>query len=387
MLKIFLESKEEKLYEITIDDFIRHTKKFAGGQITKNEANTLLKTNFQKLYEQLDDNDIRTIILESKPAEGKIDYKIDYAGIDLLQEFIIYFSEKLNDVLCNKVLNPKYIRATGNPGYCDISIIGVKKSANDKIVIKSFIFATIPKEDELYVSTTCGSGGTSLLFNRLKELIADKSFYEPQNNKLKYIHLDSIEKANTINFYTRIEFYKTNKDTKDILKDMINSVYKGDLLYDEYIKKSNLDIGGSMYWSDDSKVLKKLKCAYVYSPELWYKNINKMKKDGVPKSEALNFFYSKYEELKGAGIPEEHSDHRRDKKEGYELHAVVVNKPVDFEKALEESKKFIKDDRNFYRETKTSFRFRNIPKQKFQKRSFRSKKLNSDVTLVYGKLL
>ena len=141
----------------------------------------------------------------------------------------------------------------------------------------------------------------------MKELIADKNFYEPEYNKIKYIHLDSIEKANTINFYTRIEFYKTNKDTKAILKDMINNVYKKDLLYDEYIRKSNLDIGGSMYWSDDKKVLKKLKCSYVYEPELWYKNINKMKKDKISKPEALNYFFTKYKELKGAGIPEDNA--------------------------------------------------------------------------------
>jgi len=388
MVKLYLESKEEKLYEITIDDFIRNNKKFAGGKMTKSEAISHLKTNFEAIYNGIPQDELKCIILETQPTDDKpVNYKEDYAGIDVMQEFISYYSEKLNEILCNKVLNPKYIRATGNPAYCNISVIGFKRLANDKLVIKSFIFATTPTEEELYVATTCGSGGTSILFETLKTVIANKSFYEKQYNKIKYIHLDSIEKANTINFYSKIGFLKTNKDSKAILKDMINNVYKKDLLYDEYIRKSNLDIGGSMYWSDDGKVLKKLKCSYLYEPELWYKNINKMKKDKIPKSEALNYFLSKYEELRGAGIPEEHRDNRKDKEEGYELHAVIVHKPVDVEVAKEESKKFINNDRNFFRETKSSYRFRNIPKQKFQKRSFKSKKLNDGLTLVYGKLL
>jgi len=385
-MKIFLESREEKLYEITIDGFIKKTKEFVNGELNKSEAIKVLKTNFETIFGLLKNNELRTIVFESKPAEGKIDYKMDYSGIDLLQEFIIYYADKLNEVLCNQALNPKYIRATGNPGYCDISVYGFKRTNSD-LIIKSFIFASIPKEDELYISTTCGSGGTSLLFEQLKEAIANKEFFEKQNNKIKYIHLESIEKAPTIAFYSKLGFYKTNKNTNKILKDMINNVYRKDLLYDEYIRKSDLDIGGSLYWSNDPKVLNKLKCSYEYTPELWYKNINKFKNDKVAKTEALKFFYSKYDELKGAGIPEEVSENRRDKNNGYELHAVVINKDKGLEEAMEESKNFINKDKNFYRETKSSYRFRNIPKQKFQKRSFRSKKLNPDLTLIYGKLL
>jgi hypothetical protein len=379
-MKIYLESKEEKLYEITIDEFIRKTKKFANGQLNKSEAIKQLLKNFETIKDTLKDNDIHTIVLESLPSEGSSDYKEDYSAISLLQEFIIFYSEKLNDVLCNKVLNTKYIRSTGNPGYCDITLLGIKKS-NEKLIIKSFIFATIPSEEELYVATTCGSGGTSILFEKLKELITDKNFYEPQNNKLKYIHLDSIEKAATINFYSKIEFYKKNKNTKAILQDMVKNIYNKDLLYEEYIRNSKLDIGGSMYWSDDSRVLKKLKCSYMYSPELWYKNIMKMKKDKIPKNQVMNHFYSRYQELVGAGIPDFNS------KDGYALHAVIIHKPIELEDAMKEAKNFIEGNKNFYRETTNSYRFRNIAKQKFDKKTFRSKKVNNQLTLIYGKLL
>lgn len=65
------------------------------------------------------------------------------------------------------------------------------------------------------------------------------------------------------------------------------------------------------------------------------------------------------------------------------LHAVIIDKSVPIERAKEISQKFIKNpNRKFYRETGTSFRFRNISKQKFEK--FFSKKLNDKITLIYG---
>jgi hypothetical protein len=306
-MKIFLESREEKLYEITIDEFLKKTKKFVNGELTKSEAAQILNETFKEIYRAVKENSpdkIWTMIVESKPTEGKGNYKIDYAAIDIVQQFIIYYATELTEVLCQNALNPHYVKTSGNPALTDINLYGIKRG-NNSIIIKSFIFGTVPKTEELYVSTTCGTGGTSVLFDRLKELIVDKGFYEAQNNKIKYIHLDSLEKAPTIGFYSMLGFYKTNKNTNKILKDMINSVYRKSLLYEDYIRKTDLDIGGAMYWSDDAKVLKKLKCSYEYSPELWYKNINNMKKQKIPKSEVLNHFYTKYHELKGAGIPEE----------------------------------------------------------------------------------
>jgi hypothetical protein len=50
--------------------------------------------------------------------------------------------------------------------------------------------------------------------------------------------------------------------------------------------------------------MKKLKIEYVYEPELWYKNIVKFKNDKMKKADVLNYFYTKYNDLKGAGIPD-----------------------------------------------------------------------------------
>ena len=70
-----------------------------------------------------------------------------------------------------------------------------------------------------------------------------------------------------------------------------------------------------------------------------------------------------------------------------ELHAVIVNKDLKLTKAKKIAKDIINNDkRKFYRETTDSYRFRNIPKQKFVQTSFRSKPINKNVTLVFGKL-
>lgn len=71
-------------------------------------------------------------------------------------------------------------------------------------------------------------------------------------------------------------------------------------------------------------------------------------------------------------------------KNNWALHKVYVSKPISYDKAHEIAKKFIKGNKTFYKEYPNKFNFRNIPKQKFD--TFRGKKLNDDITLIYGKL-
>ena len=74
--------------------------------------------------------------------------------------------------------------------------------------------------------------------------------------------------------------------------------------------------------------------------------------------------------------------------EGYMLHNVIIKKPIPLEEAKKIAKDIIKDNKKkFYRETETSYRFRNIPKTKFVKKSFRTKKINDNVSLTFGKLI
>ena len=71
---------------------------------------------------------------------------------------------------------------------------------------------------------------------------------------------------------------------------------------------------------------------------------------------------------------------------GFALHAVLVDKSIPFEEAFKQAQEIIKKKKFFYRESKNQYRFRNIPKQKFEPRSFKSKKVNENLTLVFGKL-
>lgn len=69
----------------------------------------------------------------------------------------------------------------------------------------------------------------------------------------------------------------------------------------------------------------------------------------------------------------------------YELHAVVISKEIPLEKAKEIAQGIIRNpDKTFYRETKDSYRFRAKPKQEFNPKTFRSKIINKDVTLIFG---
>lgn len=68
----------------------------------------------------------------------------------------------------------------------------------------------------------------------------------------------------------------------------------------------------------------------------------------------------------------------------WELHAVVIKKPIRLQEARKISQDFIKNPNiKFYRETMDSYRFRNIPKTMFKE--FRTKIINDKISLIYGK--
>ena len=72
------------------------------------------------------------------------------------------------------------------------------------------------------------------------------------------------------------------------------------------------------------------------------------------------------------------------------LHAVVVKKPIELRDAMEKAKDVMKRKEEkdpFFRETKDSYRFRNIPKTRFDKKSFRTKVVDEKISLIFGHLL
>lgn len=70
------------------------------------------------------------------------------------------------------------------------------------------------------------------------------------------------------------------------------------------------------------------------------------------------------------------------------LHAIVMHKPQieSKEEALDIARYMFPDEhiKGFVRETGSSFRVRVVPKTKFIRTSFYSKKVNGYITLVYG---
>jgi len=68
----------------------------------------------------------------------------------------------------------------------------------------------------------------------------------------------------------------------------------------------------------------------------------------------------------------------------FELQVAIIKKEVGLEKARKIAEEIIKKDNPFMRETGDSYRFRNLAKTKFVPSSFRTKKVNDRVSLVFG---
>jgi hypothetical protein len=71
---------------------------------------------------------------------------------------------------------------------------------------------------------------------------------------------------------------------------------------------------------------------------------------------------------------------------GLKIHAVKVHKRVPIEEAIQHFQNITKSKKSFYKEMKNHYNFRNIPKTKFEPKTYRTKKVNKDISIVFGKL-
>jgi len=72
------------------------------------------------------------------------------------------------------------------------------------------------------------------------------------------------------------------------------------------------------------------------------------------------------------------------------LQAVLIDKKVDLSDAIHTFNNITKNQHKktfFYREEGDHYRFRNIPKIYFDKNSFKTKKVNDEVSLIFGHLV
>jgi hypothetical protein len=72
---------------------------------------------------------------------------------------------------------------------------------------------------------------------------------------------------------------------------------------------------------------------------------------------------------------------------GLTIHSIKIGKHISAEKQLEHVRNITKSNKKrMMKEMKNVIAYRIIPKTKFHKDSFRTKKINSDVSIVFGKL-
>ena len=282
-MKVFLQDKEGNNHELKFDEFYR--------TVQNKDCKKYLEEFFKSIQDsgKLKEDDIITISIENVGDTIKEDYLC-------ISKFFEYHSEKLAKYLCQGQLNPKYVRAKASPLIVDTMLLNLLKH-NDDIIIKGFAFCTNPRAGELYVTTTCGTGGTAKLFDAMLDSVQEDKF----EKKYKYIKLDSVENPNTIRFYTKLGFRKPDKDTEEIIRNMYQSKAKS---FDEYVKTTKKIVGGPMYLfpinAEGEKMLKKKKCNHIYSPEEWFDELKKFKKAGKSVEEFLE--QNKKDKLEGAGI-------------------------------------------------------------------------------------
>lgn len=68
----------------------------------------------------------------------------------------------------------------------------------------------------------------------------------------------------------------------------------------------------------------------------------------------------------------------------YELQVAIIKKEIGLIRAKKIAEEIIKKNNPFMRETEDSYRFRNLPKTKFKRDTFKTKKINDKVSLVFG---
>jgi hypothetical protein len=68
----------------------------------------------------------------------------------------------------------------------------------------------------------------------------------------------------------------------------------------------------------------------------------------------------------------------------YEIQVAIIKKEVDLIRAKKIAEEILKKDNPFFTETADTYRFRNLPKTKFKSDTFRTKKINDKVSLVFG---
>jgi methylase of polypeptide subunit release factors len=323
-----------------------------------------------------------------KPAPKKEEKKLDDTQGKLLQD-------KLNNLGDNLIKQIAVFKksATEVNKYVDILNAEVKKTK------QKTGRSEVMKLNKMKKETDAENSKMNDIQSNLKEII-EKIYpytkyddYEEVKKKAEPIRkriIDIKSELSSINFSQNITtFSSSNKKSYE------------EQLADEKIRKAKEKEANKVKTEPLEKELNKLEndpdyeklLKYeltTYNPEFrkFVKEITDRLNDGKPIDDLIKTkpqlvgsgndfheigsFLKKYKNLKGGA-------------DGWDLHAVIVHKPYELEKARQEANKIMKTNKNkFMRETKDSYRFRNISKQKFNQ--FRTQVVNPNISMIWGKL-
>lgn len=284
-------------------------------------------------------------------------------------------------------------------GRYDLDMYNITKEDN-KIVLRSIACVNIKKGgEELYIEFLSGSKYTFRIFEYINNIINNKRGIDTYNSinwkKIKYLALSALASFNTLYFYQKQNMDISKEENDEIIKYIHNtfeSFYKGEH-YDEQLKAlqdSLLDPINSKEIEDTFNTLSgDLPHLYLFFKLRDTKKIKKKIEKDI-NSKLIPFNIIKDLRIVVKQLTEDSDDESESisgsGRNGYAIHAVLVDKSIPFEEAFKQAQNIIKKKKFFHRESKNQHRFRNIPKQKFEPRSFKSKKVNENLTLVFGKL-
>lgn len=285
-MKIYLQDSQGKNYPLSVDDYVRNKK-------DRLDLKDAIEFIIDDMHKASNKKGITTVSIEFTGDTSPL--------IKEFQDFINSNSQKLDDILCNKSLNVKYVKRSSNHRYNDIAFYNVIR-LDGGIAVKGFAFCSIKKDNMLYVDTVCGTGGTSLIFKSIVDGILDGNYFQ---EPVDYIGLDSVDTPNTINFYSKLGFRKPDSQSFNIIKRMIKSKETD---FESFVDKTNNLVGGKMYLFPPTEQghikLKKLKCNYLYHPKEWFDEVQKHKNAGHKSSQIFEMVKKDLhrDRLEGAGL-------------------------------------------------------------------------------------
>lgn len=229
------------------------------------------------------------------------------------------------------------------------------------------------KENNILITKTTGAKERAEAFEQIKKQgetieIKYKNKIDKVNEKIKELEKDKKKMKGGANMdnviFTRAQFIKEHKRLTSVLLPFIKKDAKIKKEYYDQLKELN-----DVEHSTKKKIVMSYDDWLTEHKRLTEEILNKYPemKDELKKQ-------SKEMHMKGAGLND------------YAIHAVIVKKSVPYQSAFKIAQDITHKKTMFHRETAGYHRFRNISKQKFMPKTFRTKRVNDTTNIIFGRL-